>query len=194
MIAEVKKSADQKMKKTLETLASRYPLRITRSLDGAKHWLKEQARGSERYGIVVSSKASRLKPLAIDVRVESEPVKWFLNGKDDTRSSFYLEDVATEFQVQGLELDWACVVWDGDLRYTDESWSHHEFKGNKWKRVNAVWRKRYLENAYRVLLTRARQGMVLVVPDGDPEDPTRASDFYDPTYEYLKSLGIAELQ
>lgn len=180
-------------KETLHALASRYPLRITRSLDGAKHWLREQARGSERYGIVVSSKASRLKPLAIDVRVESEPVKWFLNGKDDTRSSYYLEDVATEFQVQGLELDWACVVWDGDFRYTDDSWSHHEFKGNKWKRVNADWRKRYLENAYRVLLTRARQGMVLVVPDGDPEDPTRSSDFYDPTYHYLKSLGIAEL-
>lgn len=175
---------------TLGALQSRYPIVLTRQLSLAKEWLRTQARGTERFGIVVSSGAERLKPHAIDVRVKTDPVKWFLDGKRDTRSSYYLEDVATEFQVQGLELDWACVVWDGDLRRNADGWGHHEFRGTKWNRVNKVERQRYLENAYRVLLTRARQGMVLVVPEGDASDPTRDPKFYDPTYSYLSSLGI----
>ena len=179
--------------KTLAEVASRYPIKITRNLGSAKQWLRDQARGSERYGIVVSSQAQRLKPHAIDVRVKTDPVRWFLDGKEDVRSSYYLEDVATEFQVQGLELDWACVVWDGDLRFNDKGWSHHEFKGSRWNRINKLERQIYLKNAYRVLLTRARQGMVLVVPEGSEFDPTRCSEFYDPTYSYFKSLGLAEL-
>jgi len=175
---------------TLSALQSRYPIVLTRQLHVAKQWLREQARGTERFGIVVSSGAERLKPHAIDVRVKTDPVKWFLDGKGDTRSSYYLEDVATEFQVQGLELDWACVVWDGDLRRSTDGWGHHEFRGTKWNHVKKAERKRYLENAYRVLLTRARQGMVLVVPEGDPADPTRDAKFYDPTYAYLESLGL----
>ena len=180
-------------RRTLSELATRYPIRLTRQLDRAKQWLRDQARGSERFGIVVSSQAQRLKPHAIDVRVKTDPVRWFLDGKDDTRSSYYLEDVATEFQVQGLELDWACVVWDGDLRFNEASWSHHEFKGTRWNNVNKLERQIYLKNAYRVLLTRARQGMVLVVPEGNEDDPTRASKFYDPTFNYFKSLGLKEL-
>lgn len=181
-------------KQTLQELTARYPIRLTRRLDLAKKWLRDQARGSERYGIVVSSQAVRLKPHAIDVRVKTDPVKWFLDGKSDIRSSYYLEDVATEFQVQGLELDWACVVWDGDLRFNGNAWSHHEFKGTKWNRILKDDRQVYLKNAYRVLLTRARQGMVLVVPHGAEDDPTRAADFYDPIYNYLKSLGLSELE
>ncbi len=178
---------------TLSELLDRYPIKITRRLDLAKQWLLEQSRGSERYGIVVSSQAQRLKPHAIDVRVKTDPVKWFLAEKDDTRSSYYLEDVATEFQVQGLELDWACVVWDGDLRFNGDDWSHNEFKGKRWNRIKKHERQIYLENAYRVLLTRARQGMILVVPEGSETDPTRAASFYDPTYSYFKSLGLPEL-
>jgi hypothetical protein len=181
-------------KQTLTELTARYPIKITRRLDVAKRWLREQARGSERYGIVVSSQAQRLKPHAIDVRVKTDPVKWFLDGKEDTRSSYYLEDVATEFQVQGLELDWACVVWDGDLRFSGDGWSHHEFKGTRWNRVNKPERQIYLKNAYRVLLTRARQGMVLVIPEGSDFDPTRAPQFYDSTFHYLRSLGLSELE
>jgi len=177
-------------RETLGQLIDRYPIVLTRELSRAKTWLRQQARGSERYGIVVSSQAERLKPHAIDVRVKTDPVKWFLEGTDDTRSSYYLEDVATEFQVQGLELDWACVVWDGDLRLSGEGWTHHQFRGTRWQRINKPERQRYLENAYRVLLTRARQGMVLVVPYGDDEDPTRAPEIYDPTFDYLRSLGI----
>ncbi len=183
----------QAARETLSGLIERYPIMLTRELFLAKKWLRQQARGSERFGIVVSSQAERLKPHAIDVRVKTDPVKWFLEGKEDTRSSYYLEDVATEFQVQGLELDWACIVWDGDLRFNEKGWAHHQFRGTRWNRINKPERQRYLENAYRVLLTRARQGMVIVVPDGDAGDPTRSRDFYDPTYRYLKSLGLQEL-
>lgn len=180
-------------RQSLEGLSKRYPICITRNLERAKQWLRDQARGSERFGIVVSSQAQRLKPHAIDVRVKTDPVKWFLDGKSDTRSSYYLEDVATEFQVQGLELDWACVVWDGDLRFNNNRWTHYEFKGARWNRINKLERQIYLKNAYRVLLTRARQGMVLVVPEGSDLDPTRAAQFYDPTYNYFKSLGLIEI-
>ena len=180
-------------KAALEEVQLRYPIVITRDVTKAKQWLKSQARGSERFGIVVSSQAERLRPHAINVRSPMDPVHWFLDDKDDVRSSFYLEDVATEFQVQGLELDWACVVWDADLRIDASGWRHHQFVGNKWQNINKAERQTYLKNAYRVLLTRARQGMVIVVPLGDCEDPTRDPVFYDPIYEYLKGIGIATL-
>ena len=178
---------------TLSELSARYPIVITRSIPRAKAWLKQQARGSERYGMVVSSQAQRLKPHAIDVRSPMDPIHWFLDDKDDVRSSYYLEDVATEFHVQGLELDWACVVWDADFRYTENGWAHFSFVGSKWQHIHKPERQMYLKNAYRVLLTRARQGMVIVVPDGDVEDPTRAPAFYDPIYAYLRRIGLTEI-
>ena len=170
-----------------------YPIVITRDINKAKTWLKKMARGSERFGIVVSSQAERLKPLAIDVKSPVDPVHWFLDGKDDVRSSYFLEAVATEFDVQGLELDWACITWDGDLRFSHKGWQSYSFKGNKWQHINKEERKQYQLNAYRVLLTRARQGMVIVVPYGNPEDHTRQPNFYDTTYEYLIDLGIEEV-
>lgn len=173
--------------------ASQYPVMLTRSVATARAWLRSRARGSERYGIVVSSQAQRLKPHAIDVRAPLDPVKWFLNGKDDVRSSYYLEDAATEFHVQGLELDWAAVVWDGDFRFSNGRWEHHAFVGSRWQRIRKPDRQLYLKNAYRVLLTRARQGKVIVVPEGVGDDSTRARDFYDGTYDYLRSLGLAEI-
>lgn len=172
---------------------ARFPLCITRDLAAAKAWLRTRARGTERYGIVVSSAAQRLKPHAIDVRVKVDPVHWFLAGKEDTRSSYYLEDVATEFQVQGLELDWTCVVWDGDLRHAGDTWTHHSFIGDRWTNIHKDDRRAYLVNAYRVLLTRARQGTVIVVPRGDADDRTRASAFYDPVYSYLREVGVPVL-
>jgi DUF2075 family protein len=178
----------------LREATAHFPLRVTRDLAAAKAWLRARARGSERYGIVVSSEAQRLRPHAIDVRVKVDPVHWFLAGKEDTRSSYYLEDVATEFQVQGLELDWTCVVWDGDLRYGSGGWSHHSFVGDRWTRIQKAERRAYLVNAYRVLLTRARQGTVIVVPPGDESDPTRASGFYDPVFRFLCQIGIPALE
>jgi hypothetical protein len=171
----------------------RYPIVLTRNLNRAKEWVRSQARGNERYGLVASSKAQRLKPHAIDVRVNTDPVHWFLGEKEDTRSSYYLEDAATEFQVQGLEVDWAVVTWDGDLRSTQDGWSFHNFRGTKWQNVNKADKRTYLKNAYRVLLTRARQGMVIFVPSGASIDPTRSAEFYDPTFEYLVGLGLPVL-
>jgi DUF2075 family protein len=118
------------------------------------------------------------------------PVNWFLEGKSDVRSSYYLEDVATEFHVQGLELDWSCVTWDADFRFTGKDWTTHSFVGDKWHLVRKLERKQYLKNAYRVLLTRARQGMVIVVPEGNPEDATRKAEYYDGTFDYLKQIGF----
>ncbi len=178
---------------TLNRVKQQYPIVITRNLAAAKQWLKRQARGTERYGMVVSSQAERLKPHAIDVKSPMDPVHWFLDGKEDVRSSYYLEDVATEFHVQGLELDWACVIWDADFRYGENGWSHHSFCGDRWNKINKAERKQYLKNAYRVLLTRARQGMIIVVPEGDSEDATRHASFYDGTYRYLTEIGFSEI-
>ena len=118
---------------------------------------------------------------------------WFLNDRADVRSSFYLEEVASEFDVQGLELDWTGVCWDADYRFEDCEWKHYSFRGTKWERVNAVEKRLFLKNAYRVILTRARQGMVIFVPRGNPTDPTRPASFYDPIYAYLRLCGLPEL-
>ena len=177
----------------LADIEPRYPIAVTRDLHAARRWIRQHARGSERYGLVTSSGALRLKPHAIDVRASVDPVQWFLNDADDTRSSYYLEDAATEFQVQGLELDWVCVAWDADLRFASGGWDYNSFRGYRWERVKKAERRQYLLNAYRVLLTRARQGMVVFIPDGDPDDPTRPSEFYDRTFEYLREIGIPEV-
>jgi DUF2075 family protein len=178
---------------TLDDIRQKYPIVITRSKHKAMQWLRSKARGNERYGIVVSSQAERLKPLAINVKAEINPVHWFLNDRDDVRSSYYLEDVATEFHIQGLELDWVCVTWDADLRVLDDAWDHWSFKGHKWERIRIETRQKYQINAYRVLLTRARQGMVICVPEGDADDHTRPPRYYDPIYHYLQSIGFEEI-
>jgi DUF2075 family protein len=119
-----------------------------------------------------------------------DPIHWFLDNKEDVRSSYYLEDVATEFHVQGLELDWSCVTWDADFRYSQKGWESFSFVGDRWNKIHKEERKQYLKNAYRVLLTRSRQGMVIVVPEGDKEDATRNQKFYDCTFEYLTEIGF----
>lgn len=177
----------------LRALEGKYPIALTRDLGRARAWLRKRARGSERMGMLVSSKAERLRPHAIDVRVKTDPVHWFLDRASDLRSSNFLEAAATEFDVQGLEVDWACVTWDGDLRQHEGGWSHHDFRGNRWQKIGMKVRQQYQLNAYRVLLTRARQGMVLCVPRGDDRDPTRKPAYYDSTYEYFASLGVPVL-
>jgi hypothetical protein len=174
-------------------LADKYPIVVTRDIKEAKAWLRDKARGNERVGMVASSKAQRLKPHAVDVRVDVNPIHYFLNDSEDTRSSYYLEDAATEFQIQGLELDWVLVNWDGDLRYSNNDWAFHQFRGSKWMNIHKEEHRMYLINAYRVLLTRARQGMAIFVPEGDDADPTRDRAFYDSTYAHLLSAGVREL-
>lgn len=180
-------------KELYSELQDAYPIYITRDIECAKTWLRSKRRGSERYGLIASSGAVRLKPFAINVKNAIDPINWFLNDDKDIRSSYYLEDVATEFDVQGLELDWTCVAWDADLRHNGTEWLLRCFRGTKWQVVNDEDAKRYLKNAYRVLLTRARQGMVIFVPRGSNEDETRHHSFYDETYNYLLSLGVIEL-
>ena len=170
-----------------------YPIYITRDISSAKVWLGSKARGTERYGLLASSGGIRLKPFAIHVKNKIDPIHWFLNDAKDIRSSYFLEDVATEFDVQGLELDWTCVAWDADLGHNGQEWLYKSFKGSKWQMIKDEDAKRYLKNAYRVLLTRARQGMVIFVPHGNDQDRTREPHFYDETFKYLKALGIEEL-
>lgn len=177
----------------LGSLIERFPIALTRDLEKAKAWTRFHARGSERFGLLASSKAMRLKPHAVDIRVNVDPVHYFLNDRHDVRSSYYLEDAATEFQVQGLELDWTCVTWDADFRFNGNNWNYHDFRGSNWTNINNTENRSYLRNAYRVLLTRARQGMVIFVPPGNASDPTRSPMFYDTTYKYLKELGIPEI-
>jgi hypothetical protein len=178
----------------LQDVQPKYPIVLCRSVSRAKEWLRQQARGSERYGIVVSSQAQRLRPLAIHVKAPVDPVHWFLHDKDDVRASYYLEDVATEFHVQGLELDWTCVVWDADFRFSGDTWEHFSFVGTRWQRIHAPDRRTFQKNAYRVLLTRARQGMVIVVPEGEVSDLTRSPALYDATFKYLSDVGFPLLQ
>ena len=167
-----------------------YEIRLTRNIEKAKKWLKNSARGSERIGMIASSGAYRLKPYGINTKIKIDPIHWFLNDKDDVRSSYFLEDVATEFDIQGLELDWTCVCWDADLRFNEFNWEYKRFKGTKWENINDEYRRQYLKNAYRVLLTRARQGMIVFVPEGDNDDVTRKNSFYDSTFNYLKEIGL----
>ena len=183
----------EKARELYREFRGKYPLVLTRNIEKAKKWLESKARGSERYGIVVSSQAYRLKPLAIDVRLQPDVEHWFLADKMDVRSSLFLEDAATEFDIQGLELDWTCLVWDGDFRYTPNGWDHNAFRGSRWNKIRQKEAKSYQLNAYRVLMTRARQGMIICVPEGNPDDHTRLPEFYDSTYEYLKEIGIEEI-
>ena len=170
-----------------------YPIVLTRSMREARRWIRRQRRGTERAGLVASSSAQRLKPHGIDIRVNIDPVHWFLSPPQDTRSSLYLEDAATEFQVQGLELDWTIVTWDADLRWRGSDWTYHNFRGAKWTDVKKPERQKYLKNAYRVLLTRARQGMVIFVPPGAKRDRTRNPAFYAGVSEHLTNLGVRQV-
>ena len=174
----------------LESFREQYPIVLTRSMRAARRWIRRQRRGTERAGLVASSSAQRLKPHAIDIRVNIDPVHWFLSPAKDTRSSLYLEDAATEFQVQGLELDWTIVTWDADLRWSGDDWSYHSFRGAKWTDVKKPERRQYLKNASLVLLTRARQGMVIFVPPGAKRDKTRSPGFYEGVSQYLTDLGV----
>lgn len=174
-------------------IADVYPLFLTRDLTAARAWLREQARGSERCGLVAYSGASRLKPDGINVHEKIDAPTWFLNDKRDVRSSYYLEDPATEFDIQGLELDWVGVCWEANFRRHANRWVHYHFRGTEWQVVRDSTRQTYLANAYRVLLTRARQGMVIYVPPGDTADPTRSPEFYDGIVDYLAQCGIAQL-
>lgn len=170
-----------------------FPLLLTRDLSAARSWLRSKARGGERTGLLASSNAARLKPHGIFVKAKIEPAKWFLAAHDDVRSSNALEDAATEFDVQGLELDWTCVCWDANFRWDAGGWQALQFKGTRWQAVNDASRQAFIANSYRVLLTRARQGMIVFVPEGSDVDETRAPRFYDGIYDHLIACGFGRI-
>lgn len=174
-------------------LKKNYPLVLTRDISKAKEWVKDKARGTERYGITSSSGSKRLRTQGIWVQSKIDAVNWFLNDDTDVRSSYYLEDTATEFDIQGLELDWTIVAWDANLRFINNKFKYFKFVGTKWQNIKKLENKEYLKNAYRVLLTRARQGMIIFVPKGNIKDKTTIPEFYDETYNYLKEIGIEEI-
>ena len=183
-------------KKVYGEIKKKYPVFLTRDIKVAKEWARNKIRGSQRCGVLACSSAQRLKPDGIYVPTEIDVKNWFLAPSDDLRSSNMMEVVASEFKVQGLEIDWAVVCWDADLRRKNASeWDYYSFRGTKWMRRNKEEQKRYLVNSYRVLLTRARQGMVIFVPRGvdAEEDATRNHIYYDEIYSYLLSCGIEEL-
>ena len=190
-------------------IKDKYPIVLTRDIEKAKRWLHEKVRGTERTGVLITKESARYKPLGIHVLEsgDANAVHWFLEDKVDTRSSNYLEDAATEIQVQGLELDYTCLLWDADMRYEDGKWHFYRFnRQTKWIEVLPTSESKqdlmkYMLNAYRVLLTRARAGMVICVPEGNGrknrsgfwEDSTRLPEYYEGTYQYLKSLGLEEI-
>lgn len=181
------------VRETYEELKKSYPVLITRKFDVAKNWVKKKARGTERYGLLASSEGKRLRAEGIWVPSEINHVGWFLNEKDNVDSSYYLEVAASEFKVQGLEIDYAVLAWDADLRYTSNGFDYFKFRGTKWNHVNQEQRQHYLKNAYRVLMTRARQGLIIYIPEGDEEDSSRLTEYYEGTYQYLKHVGIKEI-
>ena len=174
-----------------EEIKKVYPICITRDLNTAKEWIKKQTDGKNcRYGLIASSQAKRLRAEGIWVDCNCKPEKWFLEGKNDIKSSYFMEEVATEFDIQGLEIDYALVGWDADYRYENGHFECYKPSGSKWQTINKEDNKRYLKNAYRVLLTRAREGFIIFVPKGDNSDNTRLCKYYDELWEYLKSIGI----
>ena len=202
-------SFDENAAALYQEIKDKYPIVLTRDMQKAKKWLHDQVRGTERTGVLVTKEAARYKPLAIHILPSGDEnaVHWFLEYKADTRSSNYLEDAATEIQVQGLELDYTCLLWDADMRCDHGKWRFYTFNGQtKWIEQKGTTESKqdkikYMLNAYRVLLTRARAGMVICVPAGNPnktvngfwEDSTRKPEYYDDTYQYLKSLGLEEI-
>jgi hypothetical protein len=179
---------------------SNYPIALTRNLDTVRTWLNEKEKGTNRTGIITSSGARRLRALGIDPYYglrgdssHSELGAWYLNSPEDVRSSNFLEIVSTEYAIQGLEIDWAGLIWGADFRYVDGNWEYGQFRGTKWQNVNSDQKRKYILNKYRVLLTRARQGIIICIPNGSNNDQTRPNYFYDGTYTYLKECGLKEI-
>lgn len=203
-------AVDGKAVAIYEDIKDKYPIVLTRDMEKARRWLHEKVRGTERTGVLITKESARYKPLGVHVLQSGDEnaVHWFLEDKTDTRSSNYLEDAATEIQVQGLELDYTCLLWDADMRFENGKWHYYRFNSSSSKWVEQIdnseskhEQMKYMLNAYRVLLTRARAGMVICVPEGNEhktrsgfwEDSTRLPEYYEGTYKYLKDMGLEEI-
>lgn len=193
LMHEILEAKTSNAMKLVSEVKNDFPIFLTRDLVTAKNWLRAKAKGSERIGIVASSGGRRLRPLGLDVKNEISAPNWFLNNSDDVRSSNYLEEVATEFDIQGLEIDFVCLAWDINYYFKGGKWNYQNFEGTTWRQMHNPNDRTYLQNTYRVLLTRARQGLIIFVPNGDDLDHTRPRELYDQTYNYFQSCGITEI-
>ena len=180
-------------KRLFSEVSKTFPIVLTRDFNKAKKWLRENSKGTERIGLIASSGSRRLKAIGLNVKNEISAPNWFLNPIEDIRSSYFLEDIATEFDIQGLEIDRTCLIWGANFYLENDVWKYQNFIGTKWTNINQKITRNYLKNTYRVLLTRARQGMVIFIPKGSDSDATRPSHFYDDTFDYLKRIGIKEI-
>ena len=182
-----------------EWASGEFPIVFTRDVNLAKAWLRDKSERIQRIGLLASSGALRLRADGIEVssgfRGAYPYEDWFLGGNDDTRSSNQLEVAATEFECQGLELDWTGVCWGGDFVFTPggQRWVPRKFRGTRWQLVRKPSERQFVTNKYRVLLTRARKGMVIWIPQGDPDDPTNSPDLFDATATFIESLGMPRL-
>jgi hypothetical protein len=179
-----------------DSSAADFPIVLTRDFSEAREWLRANADGEQRAGLLASSGALRLRAHGIEV---SAPFRggypyddWFLGDRSDTRSSHWLEVAATEFECQGLELDWTGVCWGGDFLFSPGvgRWLCRRFRGTTWQTVRKPADVQYTINKYRVLLTRARKGIVIFVPQGNTTDATRDPTLFDATADFLNSCGI----
>ena len=193
LMHEILEAKNENAHKLFSEVQSLFPIYLTRDLTTAKNWLRSKAKGSEKIGLVASSGGRRLRPLGIDVKNEIFAPNWFLNGSDDIRSSNYLEEVATEFDIQGLEIDWVCLAWDINYYFKDGKWNCQNFEGTTCRQIHNLNSRSYLQNAYRVLLTRARQGLIIYIPNGDNLDRTRPNELYDSTFDFFLSCGIQSI-
>jgi hypothetical protein len=165
---------------------------LTRSLDAARQWARPRAVGGQRSGLIGSGQARRLAAEGLFVDYKPDIATWMLAPSTDIRSSNALETVQNQYQIQGLELDYCIVCWDADLRREGDKWVAYKLSGSDWQKDSLI---EVAKNGYRVLLTRARKGMVIFVPTGDRsgEDATRNVIFYDGVWEFLKTCGAREL-
>ncbi len=179
-----------------EVLPGEYPLFLTRDLQAAKSWLLNVSSGTRRYGLVASSGGKRLRADGIEVssgfRGNYPYTSWFLASKGSLDSSYQLEVPATEFEIQGLELDWVALCWSADLCWQNDlhQWFPRRIHLNRWTIVKSPIDRQFAVNRYRVLMTRARQGMVIWVPRGDPDDPTRKPHELDAIADFLARCGM----
>ena len=178
---------------------------ITRSLDTARHWLKCRQIGRTRSGLVSSAYAARLRSDGLensfDFHQNFEWEHWFLDELTcapvgspqkycgDVRCSSILEVAATQFEIQGLELDWIGLCWGEDLVWSEGSWKTYRFTNKTWRENHNAVKHAYMLNGYRVLLTRARQGMIIYVPEPTSEDQSRLHNELNHTAEFLIACG-----
>jgi hypothetical protein len=192
-------ASDRKAARSIADARDEFPVYLTRELHAARKWLRINARGQRRCGLVASSGARRLRAEGLGVSLGADDLDgvahWFLRPPGDLRSSYALEVTANEYACQGLELDYAGVCWGGDLIWAarEQKWVPRRLSGTVWQKVNEADSKSWSLNKYRVLLTRARLGTVIWVPEGDSEDPTRPPELYDETADALEEMGARPL-